>query len=88
MDSFLKFIGGFAIAVGVHLLIPSPASSVSMSSSCFTLLGHVSTHLAEIDEMGRSKPTESWIIPEVKTSSAYEPPVEGGPQSSQGSGTR
>ena|GEM_PF-5229148 len=88
MDSLLKRIGGTAIAVGVHLLVSSPASGIAVSPSSFALLSHVSTHLVETSDMSLSKLTGDRIIPEVKTSSSYEPPVEGGPQSSQGSGTR
>lgn len=88
MNNILKFAGGIAIAIGIHLTVSSPASGVGISSFRPPLSNHASnvdTHSVEVGDM--SKLTRHLTTSGAKMSS-HEPPVEGGPQSSQGSGTR
>jgi len=86
MDTYFKFTGAIAIAIAIHLTSSLPASGTVVLSSRPALPLDLGVQRVEVS--GTSKPTEPSMVPRAKTSSSYEPPVEGGPQTSQGSGTR
>ncbi len=86
MDTYFKFTGAIAIAIAIHLTSSLPASGTGVLSSRPAL--PLDLGVQRVDGGGKSKPAESWMVPRAKASSSYEPPVEGGPQTSQGSGTR
>jgi hypothetical protein len=82
--TYFKFTGAIAIAIYVTIALPASGTVVFSSRPASPLdLG-----VQRVDVSGMSKPAEPGMVPGAKTSSSYEPPVEGGPQTSQGSGTR
>lgn len=86
MGNFLKLTSGLAIVIGIHV------------TSCYAVLAEVTApgYRALPSNPGNqtiqlnhpATPAGHLMGPGTKDSSSYEPPVEGGPQTSQGSGTR
>lgn len=86
MSDFLKLTSGLAIMIGIHLASCYSASAEVIASSDRALPNYSGDQKVHSNRV--TTPAGRLVSAGTKDSSSYEPPVEGGPQASQGSGTR
>lgn len=86
MGNFLELTTGLAIVIGIHLASNYSALAEVVASSYRALPSHSSEQAVHSAQAATSR--KPLMSPGTKDSPSYEPPVEGGPQASQGSGTR
>ncbi len=91
MSSSLKFANSVFLAVGLSLaaILPAAAQSIehqpAHNDSALALVHRDSPNAAVPSQSSLPARLQNLIEPQ---NSSYDPPVQGGPQSSQGSGTR